>query len=51
MCSDFDQGLEVTGDILLVLGGIGLIFDAIEGAIQRSKLRDAINSVRCDNSL
>jgi hypothetical protein len=33
------------GDILLVLGVIGVIFDAIEGAIQRAKLREAINSV------
>jgi hypothetical protein len=39
-------GLEVTGDILLVLGVLQAIFDLIDGAIQRSKLRDAINSVR-----
>lgn len=39
-------GLAVTGDILLVLGIIGAIFDIINGAIQREKLRDAINQVR-----
>jgi len=37
----------VTSDILLVLGAIGAIFDIIEGAILRSKLRDSINKVRC----
>ena len=38
-------GLGVTADILLVLGLIGAIFDIVNGAIQRDKLRDAINKV------
>ncbi|KAF8878193.1 hypothetical protein BD779DRAFT_1789303 [Infundibulicybe gibba] len=41
----FSAGIAVTGNILLVLGVIGLIFDAIAGAINRAKLREAINSV------
>ena len=39
------QGLAVTGDVLLVLGILGAIFDAIVGAAMRSKLRDSINKV------
>ncbi|KAI0798224.1 hypothetical protein C8Q75DRAFT_40757 [Abortiporus biennis] len=39
----FFAGLGVTADILLVLGAIGALYDIINGAIQRSKLRDAIN--------
>jgi len=42
---DFFAGIAVTADILLVLGLIGAIFDIINGAIQRDKLRDAINSL------
>ncbi|KAF8884345.1 hypothetical protein BD779DRAFT_784506 [Infundibulicybe gibba] len=41
----FMAGIAVTGQILLVLGVIGLIFDAIMGAVNRAKLRDAINSL------
>ncbi|EIN12226.1 hypothetical protein PUNSTDRAFT_96924 [Punctularia strigosozonata HHB-11173 SS5] len=41
----FFAGIAVTTDILLVLGIIGAIFDAISGAVQRSQLRDAINSL------
>ncbi|KAL0570071.1 hypothetical protein V5O48_011889 [Marasmius crinis-equi] len=41
----FFVGLGVTADILLVLGLLGAIFDLIDGAIQRSKLRDAINEL------
>jgi hypothetical protein len=41
----FFAGLAATADIMLVLGVIGAIFDIIDGAIQRSKLRDAINSL------
>ncbi|KAG6918993.1 hypothetical protein DXG01_010232 [Tephrocybe rancida] len=37
--------MAVTSSILAVLGVIGLIFDAVSGAIQRSQLRDAINSL------
>lgn len=39
------SGLAVTSDILLALGLIGAIFDIVNGAIQKSKLQDAINSV------
>ncbi|KAG6854011.1 hypothetical protein C0991_011498 [Blastosporella zonata] len=38
-------GMGITSSILMVLGIVGLIFDAISGAIQRSQLRDAINSL------
>ncbi|KAF8871919.1 hypothetical protein BD779DRAFT_1453368 [Infundibulicybe gibba] len=41
----FFAGLAVTGNILLVLGALGLIFDAIMGAVNRAKLREAINSL------
>ncbi|KAF7353964.1 hypothetical protein MVEN_01082800 [Mycena venus] len=41
----FFAGLAVTANILLIMGVIGAIFDAISGAIQRSQLRDAINSL------
>ncbi|KAF8878185.1 hypothetical protein BD779DRAFT_1217878 [Infundibulicybe gibba] len=41
----FMAGIAVTSQILLVLGVIGLIFDAIMGAVNRAKLRDAINSL------
>ncbi|KAL0945738.1 hypothetical protein HGRIS_014883 [Hohenbuehelia grisea] len=41
----FFVGLGVTADILLVLGVLGAIYDIINGAIQREKLRDAINSL------
>ncbi|KAF9501355.1 hypothetical protein BDN71DRAFT_695471 [Pleurotus eryngii] len=39
----FFVGLAVTSDILLALGVIGAIFDIVNGAVQRSKLRDAID--------
>ncbi|KAJ8696996.1 hypothetical protein PTI98_006813 [Pleurotus ostreatus] len=39
----FFVGLAVTSDILLALGIIGAIFDIVNGAVQRSKLRDAID--------
>ncbi|KAG5647878.1 hypothetical protein DXG03_007802 [Asterophora parasitica] len=38
-------GFLAGNSILLVLGVIGAVFDAITGAIQRSQLRDAINSL------
>ncbi|KAJ8520443.1 hypothetical protein ONZ45_g2738 [Pleurotus djamor] len=41
----FFVGLAVTSDILLALGVIGAIFDIVNGAIQRSKLRDSINDL------
>ncbi|KAG6817520.1 hypothetical protein H0H87_007488 [Tephrocybe sp. NHM501043] len=41
----FLAGMAVTSSILAVLGVIGLIYDAISGAIQRSQLQDAINSL------
>ncbi|THH34167.1 hypothetical protein EUX98_g49 [Antrodiella citrinella] len=52
----FFVGLAVTADILLVFGIIGAIFDIINGAIQRDKLRDAITQLftdrlRCKQSL
>jgi hypothetical protein len=36
-------GISVTSSILLVLGVLGAILDAILGAVNRSKLRAAIN--------
>ncbi|EAU82447.2 hypothetical protein CC1G_08198 [Coprinopsis cinerea okayama7 len=41
----FFAGLGITADILLVLGLIGAIYDIINGAVQREKLRDAINEL------
>ncbi|KAF8878187.1 hypothetical protein BD779DRAFT_1676940 [Infundibulicybe gibba] len=41
----FFAGIAITGNILMALGAIGLIFGAIAGAVNRSKLRDAINSL------
>ncbi|KAF8871928.1 hypothetical protein BD779DRAFT_1574730 [Infundibulicybe gibba] len=41
----FFAGIAVTSQILLVLGVIGLIFDAIMGAVNRAQLRDSINSL------
>ena len=38
-------GIAVTADILLILGALGAIYDIINGAIQRDKLRDSINKV------
>ena len=39
------QGIAVTSDILITIAVFGAIFDAIEGAVIRSKLRDSINKV------
>ncbi|KAH8822204.1 hypothetical protein DL96DRAFT_1748326 [Flagelloscypha sp. PMI_526] len=41
----FFAGLGVTADILLALGIIGAIYDIINGAIQRDKLREQINTL------
>jgi len=39
------EGISIVGDIASLLGGIGVIFDIVEGAALRSKLRDAIDKV------
>ncbi|KAH8797303.1 hypothetical protein DL96DRAFT_997975 [Flagelloscypha sp. PMI_526] len=41
----FFAGLAVTADILVALGIIGAIYDIINGAIQRDKLREQINKL------
>lgn len=37
--------LAVIGEVLAVVGAIVIIFSVIEGAIERSKLRDAIDEL------
>ncbi|KAG6850758.1 hypothetical protein H0H93_008796 [Arthromyces matolae] len=41
----FFAGVAVTSSIISLLAVIGLVFDAVTGAIQRSQLRDAIDSL------
>ncbi|KAH7929535.1 hypothetical protein BV22DRAFT_120462 [Leucogyrophana mollusca] len=41
----FVAGMAVTGIIDMVLATVGIIYDIIDGAIQRDKLRDAINQL------
>ncbi|KAG6813840.1 hypothetical protein H0H92_006784 [Tricholoma furcatifolium] len=41
----FIAGMAATSSILSILGVVGLIFDVVTGAIQRSELQDAINAL------
>jgi len=41
----FAAGMTITAVITAIIGIVGLIYDAINGAIQRAKLREAINKL------
>eukprot|EP01129_Flabellula_baltica_P011468 TRINITY_DN502_c0_g1_i1.p1 TRINITY_DN502_c0_g1~~TRINITY_DN502_c0_g1_i1.p1 ORF type:complete len:372 (-),score=93.37 TRINITY_DN502_c0_g1_i1:47-1162(-) len=41
----FMAGIAVVGEITAILGAIAFVFSIIEGAVERSELRDAINKL------